>query len=267
MGNEKNKLLPTDIGTVVNDFLQANFPDIMDFHFTANVEKEFDEIAEGNKAWTELIRKFYADFEPQVEKTMTEHTEHRVGERELGQDPATGDPVMVKIGRFGPMVQIGLPADGNKPRFATLAPGQSIATLTLEEALELFRLPRTVGEYESLPVVINNGRFGPYVQHNKKFTSIPEDEDPMSVTLERAIELIEEKRKSEAARLIKQFAEEADLQIINGRYGAYISYRQKNYKLPKELVADAAAVTYEQCMQIVQEQDKAPKTATRRKKK
>ena len=266
-GNEKSKLMPTDIGTVVNDFLCEYFPEILDYNFTAKVEKEFDEIAEGNKAWTELIRNFYADFEPQVEKTMTEHTEHRVGERELGQDPTTGEPVMVKIGRFGPMVQIGLPAGGNKPRFATLAPGQSIATLTLEEALELFRLPRTVGEYESQPVIINIGRFGPYVQHNKKYTSIPEDEDPMSVTLERAIELIEEKRKEEAARLIKQFAEDADLQIINGRYGAYISYRQKNYKLPKELVADAAAVTYEQCMQIVQEQDKAPKTTTRRKKK
>lgn len=267
VGNEKNKLLPTDIGTVVNDFLQANFPDIMDFHFTANVEKEFDEIAEGDKHWTELIRSFYADFDPQVEKTMAEHTEHRVGERELGKDPATGEPVMVKIGRFGPMVQIGLPGNENKPRFATLAPGQSIATITLEEALELFRLPRTVGEFEGLPVVVNIGRFGPYVQHNKKFTSIPEDEDPMSVTLERAVELIEAKRKEEAARLIKQFAEDADLQIINGRYGAYISYRQKNYKLPKELLADAAAVTYEQCMQIVQEQDKAPKTTTRRKKK
>lgn len=268
VGNEKAKLLPTDIGTIVNDFLMANFPEIMDYNFTANVEKGFDAVAAGKEDWTKLIRTFYDDFDPQVEKALSEFTEHKVGERELGTDPASGQPVLVKIGRYGPMVQIGLSNEGEKPRFATLAPGLSIATVTLEQALDLFKLPRTVGEAEGHPILVNTGRFGPYVQHNRTFASIPKGEDPLSITLERAQELLEEKRKSEAARHIKSFEEDEELKVLNGRFGPYIAYKKKNYKLPAELAQKAAELTYEQCKQVVESDSaKAGKSTTRKKRK
>lgn len=268
VGNEKSKLLPTDIGTIVNDFLLANFPDIMDYNFTANVEKDFDAVAAGKKDWTKLIRAFYDDFDPQVEKTLSEYTEHKVGERELGTDPASGQPVLVKIGRYGPMVQIGLSNKGEKPRFATLAPGLSISTVTLEEALDLFKLPRTVGEADGHPIIVNSGRFGPYVQHDRTFASIPKGEDPLSITLERAQELLDGKRRSEAARHIKSFGEDEDMKVLNGRFGPYISYKKKNFKLPNELAEKAAELTYEECKRIVESGNaKAGKSAARKKRK
>ncbi len=264
-GADKGKLIPTDIGVVVNDFLLANFPEILDYNFTANVEKDFDAIAEGQKNWTELIRKFYNDFEPEVERTLAEKNEHKVGERELGTDPASGKTVSVKIGRYGPMVQIGTSEDEEKPRFATLAPGQSISTITLEEALDLFKLPRTLGEFEGLPVVVNSGRFGPYVLHNKKFVSIPKGEDPMGVGLERATELILAKRENEAKSHLKQFAEEPGLEVRTGRFGPYISFNGKNYKIPKQQAAQAAELSLEECRKIIENESKSPARAPKRK--
>lgn len=266
-GAEKGKLIPTDIGLVVNDFLLANFPEIMDYNFTAKVEKDFDDVADGRKNWTELIRSFYEDFEPQVEKTLAEKTEHKVGERELGTDPATGKTVSVKIGRYGPMVQIGQAGEEEKPRFATLAPGQSIGSITLAEALELFRLPRTVGEFEGKPVVVSTGRFGPYVQHDRKFVSLAKGEDPMSVTLDRAVELIEAKREAEAKSHLKRFEEEPDLEVRSGRYGPYITYKGKNFKIPKAQAERAAELSLEECRSIVEEESKKPAKATRSRKK
>ena len=262
-GSEKNKLIPTDIGTVVNDFLLANFPEIMDYNFTANVEKDFDAVAEGEKNWTELIRNFYKDFDPQVERTLAEKSEHKVGERELGIDPASGKPVSVKIGRFGPMVQIGSAGEEEKPRFATLGANQSISTITLEEALELFKLPRTVGEFEELPVVVNTGRFGPYVQHNKKYVSIPKTENPMEITLEAAIALILAKREAEEKSHLKTFEEEPEMEVRNGRFGPYIAYKGTNYKIPKNLAEKAAELTLEECRKIIETTEHTPKTPRR----
>ncbi len=262
-GNEKNKLIPTDIGLVVNDFLKENFPDIMDYNFTATVEKEFDEVAEGKLDWTKLIREFYGSFEPQVEKTIAEKAEHKVGERELGLDPASGEPVSVKIGRYGPMAQIGAASNEAKPRFATLKPGQSIETITLEEVLELFKLPRTLGDYEHKPVVIGAGRFGPYVQHDGKFVSIPKGEDPLGVSLARAVELIRTKRENEAKSHLKSFDEEPEMEIRDGRFGPYITYKGSNYKIPKAQAAKAAELTLEECRKIVEEAASAPKTTRR----
>ena len=198
-GSDKGKLLPTDIGMVVNDFLMKYFPQILDYNFTAKVEKEFDDIAEGRKQWTNMIKKFYKDFEPTVEKTMNAREEHKAGERELGTDPNTGKPVFVKIGRFGPVIQIGTAEDKEKPRFAQLPAGKSMETITLDEALDLFSLPRTVGSYENSDVVIGTGRFGPYVLHDKKYVSLPKEADPMTISIEECIQLIEDKRKQETA--------------------------------------------------------------------
>lgn len=267
VGAEKNKLLPTDIGTVVNDFLLQYFPEIMDYNFTASVEKEFDEVAEGEKDWINLMKNFYTQFEPQVKQTMAMKSEHKVGERELGNDPKTGRPVFVKIGRFGPVVQIGQAGDSEKPIFATMKKGQSTETITLDEALELFKLPMKLGEFEDKPVIVNSGRFGPYVQHDGKFTSLPKDIDPMNTTLEEAITLILEKREAEAKRHIKSFDEEPELEILNGRYGAYIAYKRKNYRLPKMAVEKIPELTLEECMGIIKEQDDKPKTSTRGRRK
>lgn len=268
VGANRGKLIPTDIGLVVNDFLMEYFPEIMDYNFTANVEKQFDEVAEGKENWTQMISGFYKDFEPQVERTLNEKTEHRVGERELGTDPQSGKPVSVKIGRYGPIVQIGLPTDEEKPRFANLAKGQSIETITLEEALELFRLPRDLGEYEEQNVRVNAGRFGPYVQLGKLFVSIPKGEDPLDITLERAIELIQEKRAKDAASHLKQFEEDPELEVRAGRWGPYISYKGKNYKIPKKDADRAAELTLEECRQIIEaEPAKAKKTTTRQSAK
>ncbi|MCR4853696.1 MAG: type I DNA topoisomerase [Prevotella sp.] len=250
-GSDKGKLLPTDIGMVVNDFLLKYFPTVMDYNFTAKVEQEFDEIAEGKEAWTEMIKEFYKGFEPTVEKTMNAREEHKAGERELGIDPKSGKPVYVKIGRFGPVVQIGSADDKDKPRFAQLPTDKSMETITLDEAIELFRLPRTVGQYENTDVVIGAGRFGPYVLHEKKYVSLPKDKNPITITLDEAIELIEERRKQETQRHLKTFEEDPKLEIMNGRYGPYITYDGKNYRLPKAMHAKAAELTLEECMKIV----------------
>jgi DNA topoisomerase-1 len=272
VGQERGKLLPTDTGIVVNDYLIENFPEIMDYNFTANVEKEFDQVAAGNTNWTEMIRHFYNEFDPQVEKTLHAKSEHHVGERILGTDPATGKTVSVRIGRFGPMVQIGNSAeDNNKPRFSTLKRTQSIQTITLEEALDLFKLPRSIGEYEEKEILINEGKFGPYIRHDGKFISIPKEEDPLGISLERAIELIEEKRQSDAAKHLKTFDEDAALQILQGRWGPYIVYKEKNYRIPKPKQSKIDELSYEDCMKIVESEDKktpeqkaAAKAAARR---
>ena len=250
-GNEKGKLLPTDIGIVVNDFLMDNFPVIMDYNFTAKVEQEFDQIADGKEEWTDMMRSFDKEFEPTVDKVMNARSEHKAGERKIGDDPKTGHPVFVKIGRYGPVVQIGTADDDEKPRFAQLPADKSMETITLDEALELFKLPRTVGEFEGKNVTIGAGRFGPYVLHDKKYVSIPKDEDPLTLTLERAIELIESKRKAEEERHLKKFDEDPKLEVLNGRYGPYIVYDGKNYRIPRDLHPKAAELSYEQCMDIV----------------
>lgn len=263
VGSNRGKLVPTDIGLVVNDFLMEYFPEIMDYNFTANVEKQFDEVAEGKENWTEMISNFYQDFEPQVERTLNEKTEHRVGERELGVDPKSGKPVSVKIGRFGPVVQMGTPSDDEKPQFANLTKGQSIETITLEEALELFKLPRTLGELEGQVVKANVGRFGPYVQLGKLFVSIPKGEDPMDITLERAAELIQEKRLKEEQSHLKQFDEDPDLEVRAGRWGPYIACKGKNYKLPKSDAERATELTYDECKKIIEAEAKKPATRGR----
>lgn len=263
-GNEKGKLLPTDIGIVVNDFLMENFPGIMDYNFTANVEQKFDDIAEGKTEWNKWMKTFDKDFEPEVSKVMNARSEHKAGERELGTDPKTGKPVFVKIGRFGPVAQIGSAEDKDKPLFAQLPSNLSIETITLEEALELFKLPRELGEFEGTKVSVGTGRFGPYVQHNRKYASIPKGEDPMTITLNRAIELIQEKRETEQKRHLKSFAEDEKLELLNGKYGPYIAYDGKNYRLPKNKMENVEALTYEECMTIIKEAPE-PKTARRRK--
>ena len=259
VGAEKGKLLPTDTGTVVNDFLTDNFPEILDYNFTANVEKDFDHVAEGKKEWTSLIQQFYGDFSPSVDRAMEERTELRVGEREIGIDPESGKPVKVRIGKFGPMVQIGVAGEDDKPRFATLPTNLSMNTITLEEALELFRLPRKLGEYEGELIEVNTGRFGPYVRHAGKFVSIPKGEDPLDISLERAVELIQEKRDSEEKSHLKSFDEEPEMEVRTGRYGPYIVYKGKNYRIPKNKAANAADLTLEECRKIVETPVKAKK--------
>lgn len=235
-GADKGKLIPTDVGIVVNDFLMENFPDIMDYNFTAKVEQEFDKIAAGEVEWNKEMKLFYENFEPEVEKVMNARSEHKAGERELGIDPKSGKPVFVKIGRFGPVVQIGSADDEDKPRFSQLPTGKSMETITLEEALELFKLPRTLGQFEGSDVVIGAGRFGPYVLHDKKYTSIPKGEDPLTITLDAAINLIQKKRLQEAQRHLKTFEEDAKMEVMNGRYGPYVAYDGKNYRMPKALM-------------------------------
>ncbi|MBP3711557.1 MAG: type I DNA topoisomerase [Bacteroidaceae bacterium] len=266
VGQERGKLLPTDTGIVVNDYLIENFPEIMDYNFTADIEKEFDEIAEGKMAWEGVVKNFYQGFEPLVEKSVNTHTEHKVGERLLGNDPKTGAPVTVKIGRFGPVVQMGNNEDGQKPRFAQLNAGQKLETITLEEALELFQLPRKLGTYEGEPITIGAGKFGPYVAHKGSYVSIPKGTDPMEVTFEQAVIMMHRKHQEEAERHLKTFEEDAKLEVLNGRYGPYISYKGNNYRLPKNMHERAKELTYEECMQIIEEQSDrvASKPARRR---
>ena len=262
-GSDRGKLIPTDIGIVVNDFLMKNFPEIMDYNFTAKVEKDFDKIAEGKEEWNADMKDFYKKFEPEVEKVMNARSEHKAGERLLGKDPKTGNPVYVKIGRFGPVVQIGTADDKEKPRFAQLPTEKSMESLTLDEALELFKLPRTIGEYEGKQVSVGAGRFGPYVYHDKKYVSIPKGEDPMAITIERAIQLIDDKRKQEQQRHIKSFEEDAKMEVLNGRFGPYIAYDGKNYRMPKPLHERAAELTYAECKEII---EKAPEPKPRKKR-
>lgn len=251
VGNEKGKLLPTDIGTVVNDFLMKYFPGIMDYNFTATVEQQFDNIAEGKSKWTAMIKDFDKGFEKNVDKTLKTREEHKVGERELGKDPVSGKPVFVKIGRFGPVVQIGTADDKEKPRFSQMPSDKSIETITLDEALELFKLPRVVGEFEGSEVTIGAGRFGPYVLHNRKYTSLPKGVDPLKITLDEAVDLIKQKREQELKRHIKTFDEEPKLEVMNGKYGPFLAYDGKNYRLPKALHAKAADLTLEECMEVI----------------
>ena len=258
---EKGKLSPTDIGIVVNDYLLANFPNIMDYNFTARVELDFDKIAEGKLEWTKNIDGFYTQFHPNVEEAM-HSTGKKAGERELGIDPVSGRPVFVKIGRFGPVAQIGLASDEEKPKFASLRAGQSMEALTLEEALELFKLPVDLGEYEGESLSVGVGKFGPYVRHGKSYVSIPKDEDPLTVTRERAVELIAEKRQADKNREIKKFEAE-DILVLNGRFGAYITHAGENYKLPKGTVA--ADLTLEQCQEIIANEANKSKGATKKK--
>ncbi len=265
VGAEKAKLLPTDIGIVVNDFLLEFFPEIMDYNFTATVEKDFDEIADGKKSWVNLIKDFYEDFEPQIENIMQAKSEYKVGERLLGSDPESGKPVSVKIGRFGPIVQIGSANDTEKPKFAQMKPGQTLETITLEEALALFGLPRMLGEFEGAEVTIGAGRFGPYVKFGASYISLPKSYDPMTVTLDEAVVLILEKRKAEAERIIKQFDEEPELQVLNGRFGPYISYKKSNYKLPKSVTP--AELTLDECMAIIKKQQEEGKPAAKTQKR
>ena len=264
-GAEKGKLMPTDTGTVVNDFLMEYFPTIMDYNFTAKVEAEFDDIAEGKVKWNKEISDFYKIFHPTIENATKLRLEHKVGERILGEEPSTGRPVSVKIGRFGPVVQIGSADDNERPRFASLQKNQSIENITLEEALKLFELPRTVGEFEGETIIAAIGKFGPYIKHGKTFVSIPSSTTPQAITLEQAIALINTKRNEAANKVLKTFDEDPDMQVLNGRFGVYICYKKANYKIPKG--TDAASLTLEQCKAIVADEANAPKKRTSRAKK
>lgn len=266
-GSEKGKLIPTDVGMVVNDFLMQYFPDIMDYNFTANVEEKFDHIAEGQTKWNDEIEKFYEIFHPEVEKISNLRLEHKVGERVLGVDPKTGKEVSVKIGRFGPLVQLGSADSDEKPQFASLLKGQSVNDITLDDALKLFELPRTIGEHEGKEVVAGVGRFGPYIKYDGKFVSIPKDLSPQTITLEEALELIKNKADAEKKKVVKTFAEEPEMEILNGPYGVYIAYKKKNYKIPKG--TDAESLTVEDCKKIIEEAASAvkrPRRAVARKK-
>ena len=264
VGAERGKLLPTDTGIVVNDFLMDSFPEIMDYNFTAQVEKEFDDIAEGKCEWTGVIRSFYKEFEPKVEQSMNSRNEHRVGERILGNDPKTGQVVSVKIGRFGPVAQIGSTDGETKPVFAQLKEGQSIETVSLEEVLELFKLPRELGEFDGATVRVGAGKYGPYVNYGKVYISIPKEVDPVTLSLEGAVQLILQHRLDDAKRHLKTFEQDAELEVMNGRYGPYLSYKKQNYKLPRNLHDKAESLTYEECMEII---NAAPEPTQRRRRK
>lgn len=263
-GTEKSKLFPTDTGTVVNDFLTEFFPDILNYNFTASVEKEFDEVADGEKPWTAIMESFYKDFHQSVETTLAIKMEHKVGERILGEEPGTGKVVSVKIGRFGPVVQIGAASDEEKPRFAQMKKGMSMETIKLEEALELFKLPMKLGEYEGKTVTVGVGRFGPYIYHDSKYVSLPKELEPMEVTIEEAIELVLAKREAEAKKHIKSFDEEPELEILNGRYGPYIAYKKSNYKIPKDVVPQD--LNLQTCLKIVKLQAEKAATSPKRGK-
>ena len=259
-GKDRNKLSPTDIGIVVTDFLNQHFDRIMDYNFTAKVEAEFDEIAKGKIQWTDMMAEFYEPFHANVTNTL-ENSDRASGERELGIHPVSGRKIIVRIGRYGPMVQIGdEKEDGEKAQFASLQNNQSIGSITLEEALALFKLPRTLGEYNSEIVKANAGRFGPYIQVGKVFVSIPKGEEPMTIELDRAIELFVEKQTADANKLIKIFDERPDVQLLNGRYGAYLKIGKDNFKLPKDTTPENLSI--EECIHISKNQ--APKTAKKK---
>ena len=262
-GTEKSKLVPTDIGMVVNDFLIEYFPDIMNYNFTAQVEKEFDDIADGDKQWKSVISDFYDKFSPAVNNAMTLKNEHKVGERILGTDPISGKPVSVKIGRYGPIVQIGSAEDDDKPRFAQMKKGQTIETITLDEALELFRLPRTLGEFEGSEVSVGTGRFGPYIRHDKFYVSLTGVADPLTITFDEAVRLIQNKRESESKKVLKSFPGNPDMEVMNGRYGAYIAYQGSNYKIPKNM--DPTTLTEEECQDIIKRQIEKTGSAPKRR--
>ncbi len=265
-GSDKGKLVPTDTGMIVNEFLTEYFPDILDYNFTAKIEEKFDEISEGKLSWKDEIAAFYTLFHPVVDQALTINNGPKFGARELGTDPETGEPVSVKIGRFGPVVQIGSTESDAKPRFASLLQGQSMSDITLQEALKLFEFPRHIGEFEGKEVQVSIGRFGPYVRHNGKFVSIPSDIQPAEITLDEAVRLILEKRDKEAKKIVHIFDEEPELQILNGRYGIYIAYKGKNYKIPKT-VSDPASLSLDEAKAIVKAADEAPAKSKRYTKK
>lgn len=263
VGSEKGKLVPTDTGMVVNDFLIEYFPDILDYNFTAKIEEKFDDIAEGKLPWQNEMSEFYGGFHPEIEKINTLKMEHKVGERQLGTDPKTGRPVSVKIGRFGPIAQIGDASDEDKPLFASLQPDQSVQTITLEEALKLFELPRDVGVFEGKKILAAVGRFGPYIRHDSMFVSIPKEMSPLSITEEEAIMLIEKKREEEANKFIKSFPDHPEIEILNGRFGPYFTYlpegakKKINYKIPKG--TDPVKLTLEEVQKLIEQQNATPK--------
>ncbi|HAF27976.1 MAG TPA: type I DNA topoisomerase [Bacteroidales bacterium] len=263
-GAEKNKLFPNDIGMVVNDFLAEYFSGIVNYNFTASVEEEFDEIANGKLSWSKMIDKFYKPFHKTVETTLETST-RSVGERILGDDPVSGKPITAKIGPYGPMVQIGSKDDEDKPKFASLQRGQHLELITLEEALELFKLPRDIGEFEGKKVVVSIGRFGPYIRHDSNFISLKKEDDPYKIELNRAIELIEEKREKDLSKTVKIFDEDPEMQILNGRWGQYISYKKKNYRIPKGVKPES--LTLKQCIEIIQGNSKTEKTKKPKPKK
>ena len=262
-GGEKGKLIPTDVGMVVNDFLVKYFPSILDYNFTAKVENEFDEVAQGNVVWNKEIADFYQDFHPNISSVSSLRLQHKVGERLLGNDPKTGQPVMVKIGRYGPLVQMGSADNKNKPRFASLQRGQSIETITLDEAVKLFELPRELGEFEGTLVTVGVGHYGPYVKHGSKYASIPKEITPTEISLEQAVELLMAQRDAEAKKVIKTFDEEPELKVMNGRYGPYIVYKKQNVKIPKG--KDAENLTLEDCREIVADESNISKGTTRKR--
>jgi DNA topoisomerase-1 len=263
VGSEKSKLFPTDIGTLVNNFLVQHFNNILDYNFTASVEEEFDEIAEGRMVWNQMISEFYFPFHKQIEGTL-ENTGKVSGEKLLGKDPKTSENVFVKIGRYGPMAQIGDADAPEKPRFASLKKGQSIDTITLEEALELFRLPRKIGEFETSEVVVAIGRFGPYIRHKSLFYSLPKDVDPLTIELDRASEIIVAKRQADSQKILQEFTDDKTLiQVLNGRYGAYIACNKENYKIPKG--KDPRTLTLDDCRKIIAETQ--PSKSKSKKKK
>lgn len=261
-GYEKNKLFPTDIGSLVNKFLLSYFENIIDYGFTAQVEERFDKIAQGQEEWNKMIDAFYGKFHPKVKETE-EKAERFRGERFLGQHPESGKNVYAKIGRYGPMIQIGDTESDEKPRFAGLRKGQSVETIELDEALELLKFPKTIGEYEGEDLVVSIGRFGPYVRHNSKFFSIPKSEDPADITKERAIELIDAKRQRDKERTIKEFSQDDKVKILKGRYGPYISIGKNNYRIPKD--KDPESLTYEECMQIAETSGKTARKKSAKK--
>lgn len=263
-GSDKSKLIPTDVGVVVTDFLLEYFPNIMDYNFTSGVEKEFDEVAEGEKPWTGMIKSFYNTFHPLVESTSAVKAEHKVGERVLGVDPVSGRTVSVKIGRFGPVVQIGTADEEEKPKFAQLRREQSLETITLEEALDLFKLPRNLGEYEGKPLTVGAGKFGPYIRYDNTYVSIPKDKDAMTITFEEAVQMLKDKEEAEAKKVIKVFEDHPELQVLNGRYGPYISYENKNYKIPPTV--EPADLTPETCLKVIELQKTKAETKKTRKK-
>jgi DNA topoisomerase-1 len=262
-GSNKNKLVPSDIGKVVTDFLMEHFDQILDYKFTANVEKEFDEIAKGLKDWSKMIDSFYNPFHKTVDHAL-ENADRVSGERLLGQHPETGEPVIVRVGRYGPMVQVGEAGGEEKPKFASLRKGQSIEKITFEEALELFKLPRMIGQFEDADMKVAIGRFGPYILHKSKFYSLPKDVDPMTVSQDEGVEIILAKRKKDAERMISTFEEDETLSVQNGRWGPFIKFGKKNYKIPKD--QDAKALNYEDCMKLIKEQDKTKGSKGKKKK-
>lgn len=260
-GSEKSKLFPTDIGMVVNDFLVKHFQEIFNYNFTAQIEKEFDEIANGKQVWNKMLDGFYQPFIQTVAHTL-EHAERANGERTLGKDPKSGNTVIVRLGKYGPMVQIGIPDETEKPRYAKVRPPLALETITLEEALPLFSLPKTVGQFEEADVIIKEGPYGPYIFHLKKFISIPKGTDPLTVNLATAIELIKAKREADAKKMIKTFPEDETIQVLNGRYGPYIKAGKKNVKIPKD--KDPATLTLAECQKLIEE---APEKKKRKRAK